>query len=173
MKTERTNFSGSWESICPHCGKKQVEHRTTNGPLTGVLYEHRLPCQPEIEKMMRERRRQVRGVKIIIFVGWILVPLMIAVLGLTSAVVGFIAFLAALAKVGIEGIKLFGNPDKLIPGYKKKKERELLERHYIYHCDRNPEGFARLRSENFGKETEEEEVSSKSIQATPRSATDG
>jgi hypothetical protein len=28
-----------------------------------------------------------------------------------------------------------------------EKERKMA--HYFYHCERNPDGFARLRNENF------------------------
>ncbi len=29
-------------------------------------------------------------------------------------------------------------------------------RHYFYHCERNPEGFARLKVENFEREAKEQ-----------------
>jgi hypothetical protein len=28
-------------------------------------------------------------------------------------------------------------------------------KHYFYHCERNPEGFARLKAENFEREAKE------------------
>ena len=170
MKTERTNFQGDWGSTCQHCGKTQIEHRTEYGPVDGILYEHRMPCEPEKDKMHRETRRKVKTIRIIVFIGWIFVPLLILILGVTSAFVGWIAFGFGLCKVAIEGVKLFGNPDKWIPGHKEKREREAKIRHYTYHCDRNPEGFIRLRAENFRKQIEEDEGSNKTSDATSEPA---
>jgi uncharacterized membrane protein len=38
---------------------------------------------------------------------------------------------------------------------KEKAEKELKMSHYFYHCERNPEGFARLKVENFEREEKE------------------
>jgi len=38
---------------------------------------------------------------------------------------------------------------------KEKAEKELTMGHYYYHCERNPEGFARLKVENFEREARE------------------
>jgi hypothetical protein len=38
---------------------------------------------------------------------------------------------------------------------KEKAKKELRMRHYFHHCERNPEGFARLKSENFEREARE------------------
>lgn len=59
--TERTTFEGRWDDDCPHCGRKQREHMISHGPFEGKLYEHRLPCEPELVKKNRERRRLVRA----------------------------------------------------------------------------------------------------------------
>jgi hypothetical protein len=38
---------------------------------------------------------------------------------------------------------------------KEKFEKDMKMRHYFYHCERNPEGFARLKVENFEREAKE------------------
>ncbi len=38
---------------------------------------------------------------------------------------------------------------------KEKAEKELKMGHYFYHCERNPEGFARLKVENFEREAKD------------------
>jgi len=108
--------------------------------------------------MRRERRKIVRASKVLVLVVWILIPLLILILGVTSPFIGAIAFAVSLGKLGIEAVKFFGNPDKWIPGHKEKREREQLERHYIYHCDKNPKGFARLRAENLEDLANDESV---------------
>ncbi len=53
-------------------------------------------------------------------------------------------------------------------GYTKKSEREkakeaaeLRMRHHHYHCELNPDGFARLKHENFVRETNEQTLQEK------------
>lgn len=35
---------------------------------------------------------------------------------------------------------------------KEKAEKDLRMEHYFYHCEQNPEGFIRLKNENFERE---------------------
>ena len=50
--------------------------------------------------------------------------------------------------------KLFGRaePSK---SEKEKSDKDLKMRHYFHHCERNPQGFARLMAENFDVEAKE------------------
>jgi hypothetical protein len=41
---------------------------------------------------------------------------------------------------------------------KVKAERKLKMDHYFYHCEQNPNGFVRLKAENFGRETIERNI---------------
>jgi hypothetical protein len=161
VQVERINFEGNWSDICPHCGKIQKEHCVTNGPFDAVIYEHRMPCGPEKEKMHKEQRRLVQSTKVIVLIIWILVPLVYLLLQQFVQIVGWIAFGIALIQLSIVTIKHFGNPDRWIPGYKKKKEDDLKMSHYVYHCERNPEGLARLRAENFLRKEDDELKESK------------
>ena len=114
-----------------------------------------MPCEAEQLKMHRHTRRLVSIGKLIVLVGWVLVPFVYLLLQQFVSVVGWIAFGIGLVQPSIETIKYFGNPDRWIPGHKKKKEEEARHAHFIYHCERIPEGFARLRQENFER-TEKE-----------------
>ena len=161
MRTERTNFEGSWSDVCPHCGKLQESHRVINGPFNGVTYEHRMPCESEKEKMRRHGRNVVLTGKLFVLIGWILIPLAYLLLQQFVTEVGWIAFGIGILQLGVVTIKYFGNPDRWIPGHKRKKEEEAKKAHFIYHCERNPEGFARLRHENFvrwAKEADEKKA---------------
>ncbi len=152
VRIERSNFEGSWSDVCPHCGKVQIEHRVTHGPYDGVLYEHRMPCRPEQEKIRGAQRRTVVTIRVIILIGWMLVPFLYLLLQQFVAIVGWIAFGIGILQLCVVTIKLFGDPDRWIPGHKKKKTEELRNAHYIYHCEQNPDAFARLRAENFERE---------------------
>lgn len=91
----------------------------------------------------------VVAAKVIILIGWILVPFVYLLLQQFVAVVGWIAFGIGIFQLCLITIKHFGNPDKWIPGYKEKTAKESQEAHWICHCKQNPEGFARLRAENY------------------------
>jgi len=160
--TERTNFDGDWSEVCLHCAQPQAVHRIIHGPFDGVLYEHRMPCEAEKKKMHHQTRRVVQTGKLIVLVGWILVPLLYLLLQQFVAVIGWIAFGIGIVQLLIFTFKCFGNPDRWIPGHAKKKEEEARHAHFIYHCERNPEGFARLRHENFER-TEKDPYSEGSV----------
>lgn len=151
-KRRATNFTGTREEVCPHCGLKQQTHRHVLGEFDGEVLERRIPCEPEKETLRRSAVVRVRTAKIIILIFWILLPLSILILEFTNPIVGAVAFGISLIKLGIEVVKFFGNPDKWIPGHKAKAEKQRRTDHYYYHCERNPEGFARLRAENFDRD---------------------
>jgi membrane protein implicated in regulation of membrane protease activity len=83
------------------------------------------------------------------------IPVAIAVAGFANWWVGFVFFLVALFQIGWRVVESFGSPEKWVPGYKERREKELRERHYVYHCEQNPDGFARLMAENLEKEYSE------------------
>ena len=165
MKTE-TDFEGNWDDTCHFCGKPQREHRQTEGPINDTIYEYRMPCQPEKDAMRRNTRKIVKTTKAFVLVIWVLIPLALLLITLIP-LFGWIAFAISLGTLAFEVFKIYSDADKWIPGHKQKEE-ELKQRHYIYHCERNPEGFARLRAENFRKMLEEKE--SRTTASTVRDA---
>lgn len=60
MIIERTNFDADWSEICSFCGKPQETHKMELGEFEGVFYEHRMPCEPEQDKMRKEQAKLVR-----------------------------------------------------------------------------------------------------------------
>lgn len=101
--------------------------------------------------MRSEQLRSIRTLNVIYLVGWVLIPLGIAILGFANWWVGFVLFVLSLLKIVWKLVEVFGDPGKWLPGYKGKMDRKRLEKHWIYHCERNPEGFARLKNENFDR----------------------
>jgi len=132
------------------------------GEVEGEILEYRKPCEPEKEKLRRGMIASVRSAKLLVLIFWILVPLGILILEFTNPLVGQIAFGLSLAKLGIECVKFFGNPDKWIPGHAAKSAKQRKMEHYYYHCEKNPKGFASLTAENFERD-----------EAQPRVAPDG
>lgn len=154
MKVERTNFNGDWDDLCPYCGETQGKHKEIIGEYKDVRYEHRLPCEAEKLRIRKETRAQARTLKTFIFLGWILVPLLIALFGFASVLIGTILFVISLFKIAWTGLELYGKPEKWLRGYKSKIEKERKMKHYYYHCERNPNGFRSLFLENLEDEEE-------------------
>jgi len=102
----------------------------------------------------RRKRRQKLKIGWYIFSAWsvitILIALVIAFLDYFSAFVSLIALIYSIYKAIQKFLELTGR----WPKSKKTKEKEYEEQlkdHYYYHCQMNPEGFNRLKLENFEK----------------------
>lgn len=85
----------------------------------------------------------------------IIVPAAVALFGLASPILGGIVIAYSIGKAVLQTLKMLG--------YVRRSEREkeqakedLRMRHHHYHCERNPEGFMRLKAENFEREVRED-----------------
>lgn len=117
-----------------------------------------MPCEPEQESIRARYRLDGRILKAIVFTGWVILPLLVLLIT-EIEIVSRIAFWTAVAKLIWETMKIYGKPRKWFPAYERYRKRideeELRKRHFIYHCERNPKGFARLKAENFERERTE------------------
>ena len=95
-------------------------------------------------------------------VGWWLVFLWVAAIPAILAVVEFagpewlagLTLFYAIAGAYIQAMKMLGRWPRSVRE-KEKQEEELQMQHHHYHCLRNPEGFLRLKIENFERESRE------------------
>jgi hypothetical protein len=152
-KNPKSNFNGNWDDICIYCGRSHREHIRE---YPDANYKHRMPCREQKEAMRRDWHRTVTTANVLVLLGWVIVPFAIAILGFANVWLGIFLFLFSVAKIGWRVVKMYGKPEKWMPGYKAKQEEQLKMRHYFYHCERNPEGFQRLKAENFAKEYPDE-----------------
>jgi hypothetical protein len=92
-----------------------------------------------------------------IVVGWIaLAPIGLLVIEFFGPEwLAAILFVYALWKATVKALKLLGKW-KPSSAEVREQEEEQRRRHYFYHCERNPEGFQRLKFENFDREQKEE-----------------
>jgi hypothetical protein len=151
MKVD-SNFKGDWNDVCEYCGQPQEAHKIDYGTYEGTHYIYRMPCKQEQEQITLRLRNKALTVKGLIFFGWVLIPLFIAIVGFANFWVGLLLFVISLVKIAIEYVKLFGNADEWIPGHKEKMEKERKMRHYYYHCEKNPNGFRKIFIENLADE---------------------
>lgn len=102
------------------------------------------------QNAMREARTMGRSVRMIVFLlaG---VPLLIEIVSLGVTWVGYV-----LAGISITAglYKLAKTMGWLKPTQRAKEiaEKDLRMKHYFYHCERNSEGFNRLKIENLERE---------------------
>lgn len=100
-----------------------------------------------------ERRKQNRFLKGVLF-AWIAGSVGIALFQYFGPEwLGLIALLISLSQAGWAAYRLWRN-SKPMPWEVKEVEKKRKMDHYFYHCERNPEGFARLVTENFEREAE-------------------
>lgn len=96
-------------------------------------------------------KKQVKAGWRLVFVWAVVVPLAVAVLEWWSDLLGLVVLAFAFIKAAVKALRLMGK----WPKSEREEEKEALDlkmRHHHYHCERNPEGFERLKAENFRKE---------------------
>lgn len=102
------------------------------------------------QNAMREARTMGRSIRMIVFLlaG---VPLLIEIVSLGVTWVGHI--LAGISiTAGLYKLAKMMGWLKLTQRAKEIAEKDLRMKHYFYHCERNPEGFNRLKIENFERD---------------------
>jgi len=104
----------------------------------------------------------------LVFAWAVVVPLGVAVLEWWSDLLGLAVLVFAFIKATVKALRLLGK----WPKSEREKEKEALDqrmRHHHYHCERNPEGFARLKVENFRREaSERSRAEAQKLRQTPR-----
>lgn len=116
-----------------------------------------VPLRPKIarEQIIVKRKRQVRATTLIAIIWVVGVP--IGFIALEAYGPLWLGRLVALYGVGmayVAGLKLFGRWPKSESDILSEGEESRRRQHH-YHCERNPEGFARLKAENYRRERRE------------------
>jgi hypothetical protein len=106
-----------------------------------------------------ESQKHVQAIRLgwwMLFVWAVIVPAIVAIVEFASPWWLAVLVLAySLWRSVVQALKLFG----IWPKSKREADQEEEQRrmmHHHYHCIRNPEGFARLRSENFERVSRED-----------------
>jgi hypothetical protein len=113
--------------------------------------------QEEVKRAVDLKYSNIRrGLQIInvAFFFILVVPILIEVVSLGVQWIGWIISAISIST----GLFKLGKQMGWLKPSKKKKEEEEKERkmeHYYYHCERNPDGFNRLKIENFKRESNE------------------
>jgi hypothetical protein len=98
-------------------------------------------------------RRVMRFGWWLVFIWAVAVPVAVATIELTAPQwLAVLVFCYSLSRAYIEALKLLGKWPKT-DSELAKEEEELRMRHHHYHCERNPQGFLRLKQENIERES--------------------
>lgn len=133
-----------------------------DGPLTeatlrDVYREVLCETQEEIRNRVyadaRRTRMGLRCLRALLILWLVVVPVTLSVLGLASPLWGILVLLWALGRGGYEFLRLLG---WIGPSAREQEQAEKTQKmeHYYHHCEKNPGGFLRLKSENFARDAE-------------------
>ena len=106
----------------------------------------------------------------IIFTWAVVVPAVVLVLEFLSPQwVAVLVLVYGLSKAVIKALKMLGKWRKSAAEIAMEEEERRMKHHH-YHCEQNPEGFMRLKLENFRREQKEEiKREAESIRASSKS----
>lgn len=109
----------------------------------------------ELRVMADRKARQMRVGWYIVFAWAVVLPAVVLVLEFFSPTwVAVLVLIYGLSKAVMKALKMLG---KIKPSAAevKKAEEERRMKHHHYHCEKNPDGFLRLRTENFKRDIRE------------------
>lgn len=110
------------------------------------------------QQLREEAQQKAKHLRLgwwIVFVWAVVVPAGVAVLEWWSDWLGVAVLLYSLYKAVEKALRLKGKWPKSKAEIQEERE-ETRMRHHHYHCERNPEGFERLKVENFERWAREE-----------------
>lgn len=108
----------------------------------------------EVELRAQQMRYAKRMLIFLSFIWFLVVPAIIEFLGEKYTWFATLLLFILFGKATLKWLKLAGYL-KQSAKEKREAEKQLKMRHYFYHCERNPEGFMKLKSENFDREAKE------------------
>lgn len=115
-----------------------------------------LQAQPDLHHSVKALATQVRISKLIVLCWVAVLPAAWAVLEYAGPQwLGAVVMSYAIGKAATKALTITGRRKKS-PREIEEEELEQRKRHYFYHCEKNPQGFARLKAENFEREDREE-----------------
>ncbi|HDY7790980.1 hypothetical protein ABMY21_21200 [Vibrio vulnificus] len=112
-----------------------------------------------LEQVIEQQKEELKGRKLILLImtfWFCVIPAFIAYLGWSSPFFSLLALFYSWYLATKKGLQLWGKKKKSQKELDEEKEKSQKEHHH-YHCKLNPDGFHRLKCENFKKERLERE----------------
>ena len=121
-----------------------------------IPYRTQADIKAKSDLNVKKKRMQKRSLKIIIFLWVIIIPAAwVIVQFFAPAWLAIIVTIYGLWKISQEALRLSGYKKPSL-AEKEKSEKERKKDHYYYHCEQNPEGFERLKGENFDEDSQKQ-----------------
>jgi len=106
------------------------------------------------EKERNKLRKQVRFMKFTVLIWFAIIPAAYEIANyLGPKWLSLLVCIYGLFKAAKTGLKTWGILHPTSAEIAKRKVEEK-KNHYYYHCERNPQGFLRIKGENFDKDAE-------------------
>lgn len=122
-----------------------------NEKLKAIYSDIPFRTKQQLAAAVDQSKKQMRAGWWVIFAWAVAVPLAVAVMEWWSDWLGYVVLTYAFWKAIEKTLRLKGKWPKSKAEIDREAE-ELRMRHHHYHCERNPDGFNRLKVENFEKE---------------------
>jgi len=123
--------------------------------LRSVYSQIQFKTKQQLREEAQQKAKHLRLGWWIVFVWAVVVPAGAAILEWWSDWLGVAVLLYSLYKAVEKALRLMGKWPKSKAEIQKEAE-EARMRHHHYHCERNPEGFERLKVENFEREARDD-----------------
>lgn len=139
-------FEGHWKLLNDEDLPSQALNREY---LLEVYADFKRRTSSQIKAEVEQRAKGTRLLVRLIFVWVVIIPALVAIAEfLAPQWVAVIILIYGLLKVLFKGLKMKGIIKKSKSELAKEEELRKMKHHH-YHCERNPEGFIRLKLENF------------------------
>ena len=120
------------------------------GIYEGLNYKTSKEAHAEISNKVSNRKKLI----FVMLLWFSVIPALIAIFGWANPYVSFLALIYSLYVALKKGVEVTGHI-KPSDSEKEKMKEEQEKEHHHYHCKENPDGFNRLKQENFSKESKE------------------
>jgi len=153
----RNSEHGKVESVWGSLNSESLRVLSTE-ELRTIYHDIPFRTGQEIALKNEKEQKKIRtGVKVwrFLFILWfVVIPAGIAYLGFANPLVGKIALAYSLLMALVQLLKIFGKWPQS-KWEKQKADDDRAKEHHHYHCKMNPEGFMKLKIENFDREERE------------------
>jgi len=110
----------------------------------------------DVQVELRKHNKMLRVGWTIVFIWAVIIPAIIAIVECFSPQwVAVLILIYSLYKALRKALELLGKVKKSPKTLEQEREESMMQHHH-YHCKLNPEGFSRLRAENFERQMREE-----------------
>jgi len=123
----------------------------------GLPYKCSEQLKLEVDKEYRRNAKIFKGFNYLWIFWVVFIPVIIEIFGFCSVTLSIVLLIYCFIGATIKFLKMTDRWKKDKKSLEKEEDNRLKEHHH-YHCLLNPEGFERLKIENFDRESREKNI---------------